>query len=209
MPDLFGGDVAIPEDLNGVPVYPDFLSRPAQETLVADLRNVARAAPFRHYETPGGRQMSVAMTAAGALGWITDRSGYRYADTHQSGQPWPEIPERILAVWRVVSGVERDPDSCLINFYGEGAKMGVDQDKDEADIRWPVVSISLGDDALFRVGGIERPSPSKSRWLKSGDVAVLSGDTRLAYHGIDRIRFGSSDLLQNGGRLNVTLRIAG
>lgn len=153
--------------------------------------------------------MSVRMSAAGTLGWVTDRSGYRYDPVQPDGSEWPEIPASILAVWQQLSGVERLPDSCLVNFYGEGAKMGMHQDRDEADTVWPVVSISLGDDALFRVGGVTRGGATKSIWLKSGDVAVLSGRARLAYHGIDRIKFGSSDLLPDGGRINVTLRVAG
>ena len=205
MHDLFSG----PLDVNGVIVWPQVLDRAGQEAMMSDLRELALTAPFRKYETPGGRKMSVRMSAAGALGWVTDRSGYRY-DPHQpDGRDWPEIPGGVLAVWRKVSGVARPPDSCLVNFYGEGARMGMHQDRDEADTRWPVVSISLGDEALFRVGGLERGGPTKSVWLKSGDVAVLSGEARLAFHGIDRIRFRSSDLLPDGGRINVTLRVAG
>jgi alkylated DNA repair protein (DNA oxidative demethylase) len=205
MHDLFSG----PLDVNGVIVWPQVLDRAAQEAMMSDLRELALTAPFRQSETPGGRKMSVRMSAAGALGWVTDRSGYRY-DPHQpDGRDWPEIPESVLAVWWKVSGVARPPDSCLVNFYGEGARMGMHQDRDEADTRWPVVSISLGDDALFRVGGNRRGSPTKSVWLKSGDVAVLSGMSRLAYHGVDRTTFRASDLLSGGGRLNVTLRVAG
>ena len=209
MPDLFTGSTDALDDLNGVRIYRGWLSQEDQEAMVSDLRAVAKTVPFRRYDTPGGRKMSVAMTAAGALGWMTDRSGYRYAETHQNGRTWPDIPDRVLAVWSDVSGTSRDPDSCLVNFYGDGAKMGLHQDKDEADTRWPVVSISLGDEALFRVGGLERGDPTASTWLSSGDVAVLHGDTRLAYHGIDRIKFRSSDLLPDGGRINVTLRVAG
>ena len=196
-------------ELNGVLVWPDALDRAAQETMVADLRSLAALAPLRRYETPGGRKLSVRMSAAGTLGWITDRSGYRYDPVQPDGREWPEIPASVRAVWQRFSGVARLPDSCLLNFYAEGAKMGMHQDRDEADTAWPVVSISLGDDALFRVGGVTRGGATKSIWLKSGDVAVLSGEARLAYHGIDRIRFGSSDLLPEGGRLNVTLRVAG
>ena len=152
--------------------------------------------------------MSVRMTAAGDLGWVTDRTGYRYSKTHLDGQPWPDIPDSILSVWRDLTDARRDPDSCLVNFYGEDARMGLHQDRDEDDLTWPVVSISLGDDALFRVGGVEKPTPSKSVWLRSGDVAVIGGEARLAYHGIDRIKFGSSSLLPDGGRINVTLRVA-
>ncbi len=208
MGDLFAGGDSPPVDLNGVSVWPGWLDREAQEALVADLRSVAADAPLRHYTTPRGYSMSVSMTSAGDVGWMTDKKGYLYSDRHMDGGVWPEIPKSVLAVWRSASGVDRDPDSCLVNFYGEGAKMGLHQDKDENDLEWPVVSISLGDDGLFRVGGLSRRDSTKSRWLLSGDVAVLSGESRLAYHGIDRIKFRSSDLLPNGGRINVTLRVA-
>ncbi len=196
-----------PIDLNGVTVFPDALDREAQIRLVKDLRAVGRAAPFRRYETPHG-QMSVRMSGAGDRAWAADKSGYRYTTTQPDGNSWPAIPASILDVWDAVSGVERKPDSCLVNFYGADAKMGMHQDKDEASLDWPVVSISLGDDALFRVGGRTRSGATKSMWLRSGDVAVLTGAARLAYHGIDQIRFGSSPLLPDGGRLNVTLRVA-
>ena len=205
VPDLFSE----PVDLMGVRIHPGYLDRVAQDSLVHDLRGVASHAPFQRYETPGGRKLSVRMTAAGARGWMTDRSGYRYSEERPGGGRWPEIPDSVLRVWRELSGVTRDPDSCLVNFYGEGARMGLHQDRDETDLTWPVVSISLGDDALFRVGGVEKPAPSKSQWLKSGDVAVIAGEARLAYHGIDRIKFRSSDLLPEGGRINLTLRVAG
>lgn len=196
-------------DLNGVAVWRGFLSRAGQEAMLDDLRAVARAAPFRTYETPGGRKMSVRMTAAGEFGWVTDRAGYRYETAQPDERPWPPIPDSVLSVWRVVSRVERDPDSCLVNYYGEGARMGLHQDRDEADLSWPVVSISLGDEGLFRVGDLERGGATKSLWLQSGDVAVLGGSARLAFHGVDRIRFRSSNLLPDGGRINVTLRVAG
>mgnify|MGYP001814122877 CR=1 FL=1 len=198
-----------PKDLNGVAVWKDCLSLAEQRAIVDELRAVAVHAPFRQYQTPGGRRMSVRMSAAGALGWVTDKSGYRYDSTQPDGSDWPDTPACLLAIWRDLAGVEREPDSCLINFYGEGARMGMHQDRDEAELHWPVVSISLGDDALFRVGGTERGGRTKSIWLQSGDVAVLAGTARLAYHGIDRIRFRSSDLLPDGGRINVTLRVAG
>ncbi len=198
-----------PLDFMGTKVFKDHLSRAAQDRMVADLRAIAGAAPFRQYETPGGRKMSVRMTGAGEVAWMTDRSGYRYADAQPDGRDWPDIPPSILDVWKTVSSVSRPPDSCLVNFYGEGAKMGMHQDRDETETDWPVVSISLGDEALFRVGGLERGDPTKSIWLRSGDVVVLTGPSRLAYHGIDRIKFGTSPLLENGGRINVTLRVAG
>lgn len=193
----------------GVRLWPGWLDRPEQEAIVADIREMAGDAPFRQYSTRRGQALSVRMTAAGARGWMTDRKGYRYEDRQPDGAAWPDIPPRILNVWRALSGVSRDPDSCLVNFYGEGARMGLHQDRDEAELDWPVLSISLGDDALFRVGGPERGDPTRSVWLKSGDIALLSGLARLHHHGIDRIKFKSSDLLPKGGRLNLTLRVAG
>lgn len=195
-------------DLNGVSIWPGLIGRAEQLVMVEQLRSLAATAPFRRYETPHGR-MSVRMSGAGACAWYADQAGYRYAKAQPDGRDWPEIPASVLSVWEAVSGIERGPDSCLVNFYGEDARMGMHQDKDEATTDWPVVSISLGDDALFRVGQITRGGPTKSIWLQSGDVAVLQGAGRLAYHGIDRIRFRSSALLTEGGRINVTLRVAG
>ncbi len=148
------------------------------------------------------------MTSAGDLGWVTDKAGYRYQDKHPKGGVWPEIPTNILDIWHDLVSTERAPDCCLINYYGEGAKMGLHQDKDEADFSWPVLSVSLGDDALFRIGNTTRGGKTESIWLGSGDVVVMGGPVRLAYHGIDRIRYGSSRLLPKGGRINLTLRVA-
>lgn len=198
-----------PMNIGGVLVWPEYLSKTRQNAILEDIRMVATDAPLRFYETPGGHKMSVAMTAAGALGWTADRGGYRYREGYAEGEAWPEIPASILAVWHELAGVDAVPDSCLVNYYGEGARMGLHQDKDEATLDWPVLSISLGDDALFRVGGLDRKSPTQSIWLKSGDVALLSGPARAAFHGIDRIKYGTSDLLRKGGRLNLTLRVAG
>ncbi|MGI1662119.1 alpha-ketoglutarate-dependent dioxygenase AlkB family protein [Palleronia sp. KMU-117] len=193
--------------MQGVRVVRGALDMARQTQLLSDLREVARAAPFLAPVTPGGRKMSVRMTSAGRVGWVTDARGYRYEARHPSGVDWPPIPGIALDVWRTWSGVDRDPDCCLVNLYGEGARMGLHQDRDEGDFRWPVVSISLGDEGLFRVGGTTRAAPTRSVWLRSGDVAILSGDARLAFHGIDRIRFGSSGLLRDGGRINLTMRV--
>jgi alkylated DNA repair protein (DNA oxidative demethylase) len=175
--------------------------------MVEDIRAVVAQAPFFTPETPRGQKMSVRMTAAGAYGWVSDRRGYRYETAHPSGVPWPPIPASVLAVWAAVAGTDRAPQCCLVNWYGESARMGLHQDRDEADLSQPVVSISLGDDALFRVGGTMRGGPTRSIWLRSGDVAVLGGPARLAYHGIDKVRPGSSTLLPRGGRINLTLRV--
>lgn len=196
-----------PLTIRGFKVYQSFLSPEAQAGLVADLRKVAQVAPFFQPVMSSGKRMSVRMTSAGTLGWVTDRRGYRYQARHPEGQAWPPIPERVLEVWRKVSGVERVPDCCLVNYYGEDAKMGLHQDKDEGNFDWPVVSISLGDEGLFRMGNVERGGKTESVWLRSGDVVVMGGDARLAYHGVDRIRFGSSRLLSRGGRINLTLRV--
>lgn len=194
-------------EINGIRVWKGWFDRPRQETLLAQVREVARVHPPVNYATRRGR-MSVAMTAAGALGWTSDRRGYRYA-TGREGREWAPIPPLALDAWRTLAQVDRLPDSCLVNHYREGARMGMHQDRDEADTAWPVLSISLGDPALFRVGGTEAPTPSRSLWLESGDVAIIAGAARLAYHGIDRIKFGQSDLLEGGGRINLTLRVAG
>jgi alkylated DNA repair protein (DNA oxidative demethylase) len=183
------------------------LAPAAQAEMVEDIRKIVAVAPFFTPETPRGQKMSVRMTAAGDYGWVSDRKGYRYAHRHPSNAPWPPIPASVLAVWDAVADCGRAPQCCLVNWYDDVARMGLHQDRDEADLTLPVVSISLGDDALFRVGGAQRGGPTRSIWLRSGDVAVLGGAGRLAYHGIDRVRPGSSTLLPKGGRINLTLRV--
>lgn len=200
-------NVQSPVEIRGFRLFSGLIARAGQEEMVAALRDVVAAAPLQQPITPGGRQMSVRMTAAGRLGWVTDRRGYRYEPRHPSGMAWPAIPAPVLAVWRAVAGVDRAPDCCLINFYGEGARMGLHQDKDEGDFSYPVVSISLGDEALFRMGGVDRAEGTQSLWLRSGDVVVMGGAARLAWHGVDRVRHGSSTLLPQGGRINLTLRV--
>ena len=193
--------------VGGISVFKEFLPSSDQLRLVKELREVAAQAPVFSPKTKSGKPMSVRLTAAGDFGWFSDQHGYRYVEHHPSGVNWPAIPDSIMAIWRAVAGAAPDPECCLINFYGEGARMGLHQDRDEANFDWPVVSISLGDDALFRVGGTERGGKTESIWLQSGDVAVMGGPARLNYHGIDRIKFGSSSLLKEGGRLNITLRV--
>jgi alkylated DNA repair protein (DNA oxidative demethylase) len=155
-----------------------------------------------------GKEMSVRMTNCGALGWVTDKErGYRYQPTHPvTGEPWPPIPEALLQLWREVSAYPHPPEACLVNFYSADARMGLHQDRDEQDFAAPVVSVSLGDDCLFRVGQDRREDGTKSFRLKSGDVVVLGDEGRLAFHGVDRIYPATSALLENGGRINLTLR---
>jgi DNA oxidative demethylase len=193
--------------VNGFEIFKGRIPPPQQRKIVDDLRGVATAAPFFSPVTPWGKPMRVKMTSAGRYGWFTDRKGYRYIDRHPDGQAWPPIPESILAEWRDLVTPDRLPDCCLVNFYSEGARMGLHRDEDENDFAFPVLSISLGDPATFRIGGNDRSDPTSSIQLESGDVVLMGGAARLAYHGIDRIRFGRSLLLPEGGRLNVTLRV--
>ncbi len=153
--------------------------------------------------------MSVRMTNLGPLGWVTDSSGYRYQPRHPvTGRPWPAMPESLLRLWDEITGAPAPPDACLLNVYGPGSRMGLHRDADEADFAFPVLSISLGDTAVFRLGGPARRDPTRSFRLSSGDVCVLAGPARLWFHGVDRILPGSSRLIPGGGRINLTLRRA-
>jgi alkylated DNA repair protein (DNA oxidative demethylase) len=193
--------------LRGFNVYKAFLDRSAQERLVEEIRSIAKKAPLFSPQTRSGKKMSVRMTSAGRFAWVSDQHGYRYAQTHPNGGPLPAIPPRILNIWQRLSDSTRLPECCLVNWYGEGARMGLHQDRDEADFSYPVVSISLGDEGLFRIGEDERGGSTESIWLQSGDVVVMGGAARLRHHGVDRIRFRSSTLLSQGGRLNLTMRV--
>jgi len=193
--------------IRGVEIHSGFLSRAAQIAICSDVSCLLAQAPLVEPITPRGTPMSVRMSAAGEFGWITDRGGYRYERTHPNGVAWPEIPDTVLAVWNALCPLARAPESCLINWYGPRARMGLHQDRDEADFTQPVLSISLGDDALFRIGNGTRGGKTESVWLSSGDVAVLGGEARLLYHGIDRVRPGTSTIWPDGGRVNLTLRV--
>ncbi len=193
----------------GFDLWPGLLDLETQKALVATILEAAETAPFAQYETPQRKAMSAAMTAFGPLGWVSDRAGYRYADRHPAtGQPWPAMPEALRDLWTRLGDPETPPDSCLVNLYRGDARMGLHQDRDEADPRFPVLSISLGDTAVFRIGGTSRKDPTRSLRLSSGDVCRLSGPARLAFHGVDRILPGSSSLIPGGGRINLTLRRA-
>ena len=193
---------------NGMKHYSGMLDRAEQEALVAELRlGVARAPLFTPLMPRTGRPFSVRMTNLGSLGWVSDRNGYRYQSIHPDmGTLWPEMPQAILNIWGKVSGYTHPPQACLVNFYQGGAKMGLHQDKDEEDFIAPVVSISLGDTAVFRFGGTTRGGKTSTLKLSSGDVLVMGGESRLCFHGIDRVNVGTSTLLKEGGRINLTLR---
>lgn len=193
----------------GLRYHPDFLDRASQEQLVASIREIVAEAPLFVPAMPGtGKEMSVRMTNCGPLGWVTDKErGYRYQPTHPvTGKPWPAIPAMLLDIWNRVSGSEKPPEACLVNFYDDDARMGLHQDRDEKDLEAPVVSVSLGNACLFRIGGTNRKDPTMSMKLTSGDVFVIGGAGRLCFHGVDRIYPSTSTLLKNGGRINLTLR---
>jgi len=183
------------------------LSPLAQKALLEDVQEKLKEAPLYRPVMPGsGRPFSVEESNFGSLGWVSDRNGYRYQSTHPiTGKPWPAIPEALLALWEEINGVPA-PECCLVNLYRAGAKMGLHQDRDEKDVTAAVIGVSLGDEALFRIGGTARASQTRSVTLASGDVIAFGGAARLAYHGIDRVRPGTSRLLPGGGRLSLTLR---
>lgn len=192
----------------GVTHWPGYLDAGEQAALVAELREVARQAPFFTPRMPKtGKPFSVRMTNCGALGWVSDEGGYRYQPNHpETGEPWPAMPSRLLQAWEELAGYPLPPQACLVNFYEPTAKMGLHQDRDEEDFAAPVLSLSLGDTALFRIGGTVRGGKTVSLKLASGDALAFGGAARLAYHGIDRVLAGSSSLLPQAGRINLTLR---
>jgi len=192
----------------GVDHFPGFLDRAAQEALRDEVMAIlAEAPPFRPRMPRTGKPFSVCMSNCGALGWVSDEAGYRYQPTHpETGRAWPAMPPVLLAAFAAIAPGAPPPEACLINLYDSGARMGLHQDRDEEELAAPVVSLSLGDTALFRVGGLERNAPTRSFRLASGDAMSLGGAGRLAFHGVDRVIAGSSTLLAHGGRINLTLR---
>jgi DNA oxidative demethylase len=192
----------------GVDHFPSFLDRAAQEALRDEVLAILELAPpFRPRMPRTAKPFSVLMSNCGSLGWVSDEAGYRYQPTHpETGRPWPAMPPTLLAAFAAIAPDAPPPEACLINVYDSAARMGLHQDRDEEELSAPVVSLSLGDTALFRVGGLQRNAPTRSFRLASGDAMALRGEGRLAFHGVDRIIAGSSTLLPEGGRINLTLR---
>ena len=192
----------------GLRHLPGYLKPGDQQALLAELRVAVAQSPFYTPRMPrSGRAFTVRMTNLGSLGWVSDINGYRYQNRHpETGQPWPPIPARLLDVWNDVASYDFPPQACLVNHYTPSARMGLHQDKDEDALDAPVVSVSLGDTAIFRIGGVNRKDKTRSFRLSTGDVVVLAGEARLRHHGIDRIIAASSSLLKNGGRINLTMR---
>ena len=192
----------------GLVYVPGYLDRAAQNGLLHALRTVIEAAPLFQPTMPRtGTPFSVRMSNCGPLGWVSDRTGYRYVPVHPvSGQPWPPMPDAVLDAWRALVDYPRPPEACLVNYYNPSARMGLHQDRDEESFVAPVLSLSLGDTCVFRFGGPDRKGPTQSLKLASGDALVLGGAARLAFHGVDRILGGSSTILAEGGRFNLTVR---
>lgn len=197
-------------------LFPGQLSSLEQKELLSQLVEAIDQAPFFVPRMPRtGKAFSVRMTNLGPLGWVADKDGgYRYQPTHpETGQNWPQMPQKLLDLWADLTQCPVPPEACLVNYYATSAKMGLHQDRDEETFEAPVMSISLGDRARFRLGGQTRKDKTSSFELSSGDIILLQGESRLAYHGIDRVLPQSSQLLSaypahfpDGGRINLTLR---
>ena len=196
-------------DIYGFDYFPNYYSRLEQEDLLNDIRHIVKEAPLITPIMPKtGKEMSVRQTNCGELGWVTDKEqGYRYQKNHPiTGKAWPDIPPSLQNLWQKLSGFPQPAEACLINFYAPQARMGMHQDKDEMELNAPVISISLGDSCLFRIGTTEKQGKTHSIRLNSGDVIMFGGKARLAYHGVDRIYPNTSTLLKVPGRVNLTLR---
>jgi DNA oxidative demethylase len=195
--------------LPGFRYVPEYFDRDGQITLLAAVREVIRQAPLYIPTMPrSGKPLSVRMTNAGPLGWVSDKDGgYRYQRTHPvTGKSWPAMPALLLRLWNDLAGYNAPPEACLVNYYAGEARLGSHVDADEENTLAPVLSVSLGDAGVFHVGGLKRSDPKTRLTLNSGDVVVLAGTARFAYHGIDRVLAGTSDLLPEGGRINLTMR---
>lgn len=205
----------------GVRLYRSYFDEAAQIALLREIEQVIAQAPLFTPAMPrSGAPFSVRMTNCGPLGWVSDKTGYRYEPLHpQTRAPWPPIPPMLLAAWRALAAYPLPPQACLVNFYDPSARMGLHQDRDEVDLTAPILSLSLGADCRFRLGGAKRGDPTRSFALSSGDALTLGGAGRLRFHGVDRILpdiapcFESlcrdSPILARGERINLTLRRIG
>lgn len=193
----------------GVRHWPGYLDAGRQQVVLDEIFRLAGQAPFYRAGMPRtGHPLSVEMTNFGSLGWYSDAArGYRYEARHPvTGAPWPAIPPMVLAIWENTSGYAAAPEACLVNWYRGSARMGLHRDQDEAALDAPVLSISLGDEALFRFGTARAHASTQTIILKSGDVLVFGGPARLMFHGIDRVYAGTRPVIAGGGRINLTLR---
>ncbi len=196
---------------NGFAHYPLYFSPEAQAELIAAVKAGVTQAPFFQPTMPrSGTPLSVVMSNFGPLGWVTDKDkGYRYEPTHpKTGQAWPPLPDQLQKLWQDVTDYPALPEATLINWYkaDKASKMGMHVDNDENDLRAPVVSVSLGDPAMFRIGGPQRGGKTQGIKLMSGDVVVLAGEARLCHHGVSKVYYGESALVPKGGRINLTMR---
>lgn len=214
MQDLFDNDVAFnePRDMQLAPgaMLLSGFARPLETPLIEAVRSVIEHAPFRHLVTPGGHRMSVAMTNCGRVGWVSDRTGYRYdAIDPDGGQPWPPMPDAFAQIAEQAAAKAGftgfRPDACLVNCYEPGAKLSLHQDKDELDFNAPIVSVSLGLPATFLLGGLNRSDKTTRYRLTHGDVVAWGGPARLAYHGVMPLPDGEHPLLGRQ-RINLTFR---
>ncbi|MGH6836136.1 MAG: alpha-ketoglutarate-dependent dioxygenase AlkB family protein [Methylocella sp.] len=193
----------------GLTLFRRYLDDSAQRALAGEIAEVVLRAPWFVPRMPrSGKAFSVKMTNCGSLGWVSDQDGgYRYQARHPcTGKAWPAIPLSVLNIWRALASYPHPPEACLVNFYDHSARMGLHQDRDEAELAASVVSISLGDSCCFLYGGLHRGDPAKKLELCSGDIVVIGAAARLTFHGVDKIFAGSSSLLPGGGRINLTLR---
>jgi alkylated DNA repair protein (DNA oxidative demethylase) len=196
---------------DGCDHFPGYLDAGEQAALLDDVSKVIAKAPLYRPQMPrSGKPFSVMMTNCGPLGWVSDKAGYRYQAHHpMTGKSWPPIPPRLLDIWATLTGFQKPPEACLVNYYAADARMGMHRDEDEADFSAPILSLSLGDSAIFKVGGLKRGGAAQSVKLDSGDALVMAGSARLLYHGVSRVLGGTSTLLEEGGRINLTLRHVG
>jgi alkylated DNA repair protein (DNA oxidative demethylase) len=201
---------------DGAKLFRGRLTRAEQIAILDDVAKIMEEAPPFRPQMPTGPMMINSLTNCGPLGWMSDKRGYRYEPTHPTtGKPWPPIPPAVLKVARETAaetGSDFEPDACLVNIYASDGRLSLHRDYDEADYAWPIVSLSFGNDADFQLAGLKRTGPSQTFTLHSGDVFVLAGASRLRYHGVKRIRPGTSPIdhkaIPPGGRINLTLRRA-